>query len=168
MKRINNLHELLERRRELRKNMTYAEKILWHQIRDQKLGVKFRRQHSRGRFIIDSFCTDLELAIEVDGETHLDEEVKQYDAWRQSKLEAQGIQFIRIPNVRFWNDGDQVIKEICEAIAKRQKISSQSIRSEQIFEDDPSPAKGKVAEGRMGLVGATPKFDQWLDHAKCH
>jgi very-short-patch-repair endonuclease len=121
MQRFNNLPELLERRRELRKKMTYSEKILWHQIRDRKLDVKFRRQHSRGRFIIDFFCADLELAIEVDGETHLDEEVKQYDAWRQSKLEAQGIQFLRIPNVRFWTDGDQVIKAICEAVAERQK-----------------------------------------------
>jgi very-short-patch-repair endonuclease len=121
MKRINNLPELLERRRELRKNLTYAERILWHQIRDKKLGVKFRRQHSRGRFIMDFFCADLELAMEVDGDTHLDEEVHAYDIWRQQKLEAQGIQFIRIPNVRFWNDGHGAIEDLIRAIELRRQ-----------------------------------------------
>jgi very-short-patch-repair endonuclease len=120
MQRINNLPALLERRRELRKNLTYAENILWQQIRDKKLGVKFRRQYSRGRFIMDFFCADLELAIEVDGETHLDEEVKEYDAWRQAKLEAKGVQFIRIPNVRFRNDGHGALEDIRAAIAHRQ------------------------------------------------
>ena len=70
---------------------------------------------------MDFFCADLELAIEVDGETHLNEEVKQYDAWRQSKLEAQGIQFIRIPNTRFWNDGHGALADIQAAIELRKQ-----------------------------------------------
>jgi very-short-patch-repair endonuclease len=56
---------------ELRKNMTDAEKVLWQQLRNRKLGdLKFRRQHPVGIFILDFYCHEKKLAIEVDGGIH--------------------------------------------------------------------------------------------------
>jgi very-short-patch-repair endonuclease len=119
MERFNNLPHLLERRRLLRQNMTWAEDVLWRYARRKGLGVKFRRQQSFKNFIIDFYCSDLQLAIEVDGDTHLDEEVQRYDAWRQRELEGYNIKFIRIPNPRLLVDADQVAEEIKQAVAER-------------------------------------------------
>jgi very-short-patch-repair endonuclease len=121
MERFNNLPHLLERRRQLRQKMTWAEEVIWKYVRRKGLGVKFRRQQSFKNFIIDFYCSDLQLAIEVDGDTHLDEEVQQYDAWRQQQLEDYNIQFIRIPNPRLLVDADQVANEIRQAVNERQR-----------------------------------------------
>ncbi len=88
---------LLERARQLRRTMTPAEKILWPELRGRRFaGFKFRRQQVIAPYIVDFFAFELELAIEVDGETHLDRDKK--DAHRQRQLELQGIKVIR-----FWN-----------------------------------------------------------------
>ena len=60
---------------EMRKNMTYAEKVLWQQLRNRKLDdLKFRRQHPVAIFILDFYCHEKKLAIEVDGGIHNNEE----------------------------------------------------------------------------------------------
>jgi very-short-patch-repair endonuclease len=59
-----------EKRRSLRNNMTEAEKILWLQLKNKRLGVRFLRQFSVGAFVMDFYCPALKLAIEVDGATH--------------------------------------------------------------------------------------------------
>lgn len=120
MERFNNLPHLLERRRVLRQNMTCAEAVVWKYARRTGIGVKFRRQQSFKNFVIDFYCSDLQLAIEVDGDTHLDEEVQRYDAWRQQQLESYNIRFIRIPNPRLLVDADQVADEIRQAVVERQ------------------------------------------------
>lgn len=101
--------------------MTWAEDVLWKYARRRGLGAKFRRQPSFKNFIIDFYCSELQLAIEVDGDTHLDEEVQEYDAWRQQTLESYNIKFIRIPNPRFLVDADQVAEEIRQAVIERRK-----------------------------------------------
>ena len=86
-------------RRELRKEQTYCEKIIWMQIRNrQLLGVKFRRQYSIDKFIIDFYSSKLKLAIEIDGGVHeLPEQIIK-DKNRQKYLEEFGIKFVRITN----------------------------------------------------------------------
>ncbi len=83
--------------RKLRKDMTDAEKHLWRRIRMQQLGVKFRRQHPAGSYILDFACVELKLALELDGSQHA--EIKQIDAERTSWLNAKGWQVLR-----FWNN----------------------------------------------------------------
>ena len=64
----------------LRKNMTDAEKILWKRLKDKRIfRVKFRRQHPVDIFVLDFYCHELKLAIEVDGEIHLSAEMREYD-----------------------------------------------------------------------------------------
>jgi BirA family biotin operon repressor/biotin-[acetyl-CoA-carboxylase] ligase len=82
--------------RQLRKDMTDAEFLLWSKIRGNQLGVKFRKQVPAGRYIIDFYSYDCNLAIELDGSQHLDNH--EYDAIRTEYLESQNIKVLR-----FWN-----------------------------------------------------------------
>jgi very-short-patch-repair endonuclease len=62
----------------LRKNMTNAEALVWSKIRDKQIeGSKFRRQYSVGQFVIDFYCTELKLAIEIDGDSHFQDGAEQ-------------------------------------------------------------------------------------------
>lgn len=88
-----------EKRRLLRKQQTFTEKILWTHLRNrQALGYKFRRQYSVEHYRIDFYCPELNLAIELDGEVYNGPDQKKYDKVRQEYLEAFGITFIRIKN----------------------------------------------------------------------
>ncbi len=92
--------EILVRCRELRINATNAEKLLWKLLRNRQLaGVKFRRQHALDRFILDFFCHEYQLVIELDGGQHAQPEKKEYDLMRTKALGKHGIRMIR-----FWNN----------------------------------------------------------------
>lgn len=83
----------------LRKNTTMAEKVLWKKLKDRNLfHVKFRRQHPIERYIVDFYCHELKLVIEVDGEIHGHREHCEYDMSRQSALENLGLTVIRFSN----------------------------------------------------------------------
>jgi very-short-patch-repair endonuclease len=118
LKRHSNRHELLARRRDLRENQTFAEKSLWSQLRRDQRGVNFRRQHSKGNFIIDFYCPELKLAIEVDGITHDQAHVQTYDAMRQRLLENEGIIFLRFKDEQVLHDADRTIEKIDAKIAE--------------------------------------------------
>lgn len=95
--------------RKLRKELTPAERKLWSHIRNDKLGVNFRRQHAVGSFIPDFVCVKKKLIIELDGSQHLEQ--KEYDDERTKYFES--ISYRVIPqgdDVRFWNN--QIIKDI--------------------------------------------------------
>ncbi len=97
MKRFNNLPPLKDRRKQLRKEQTPQELALWAKLRQHQLGVKFKRQHSIGPYILDFYCPDKKLAIELDGSRHA--ENKEYDIERSNYLNEFGIKV-----VRFWNN----------------------------------------------------------------
>jgi len=84
--------------KQLRQNMTEAEKLLWFHIRNRQLGVKFRRQTPIGRYIADFYCHEHKLIIELDGSQHLLEQAE-YDQIRTDFFAAQGISVLR-----FWNN----------------------------------------------------------------
>ena len=88
----------LEKRRYLRNNMTEPEMKLWQYIKNKQLGVKFRRQHSIGEYIADFYCTKLKLVIEIDGESHFDDEAIEYDIIRTNFFKNLGIEVIRFNN----------------------------------------------------------------------
>jgi very-short-patch-repair endonuclease len=87
---------LFERASKLRKQQTFAEEILWAYLKTKPLGFKFRRQHPYSAYILDFYCHQLKLAIEVDGLIHNLDEVKQNDAIRQKQLEEEGLTFLRL------------------------------------------------------------------------
>jgi very-short-patch-repair endonuclease len=88
----------IKRARELRKNQTDAENLLWRHIRNRQLnGCKFRRQFPIGSYIVDFACISLKLIIEVDGSQHMSN--INYDNTRTQTLESHGFQVIR-----FWNN----------------------------------------------------------------
>ncbi|NQT72614.1 MAG: endonuclease domain-containing protein [Chloroflexi bacterium] len=80
--------------RELRKNMTLSEVLLWKQIRGkQMMGYDFHRQKPIDNYIVDFYCSELSLAIEIDGDSHSVKVAK--DKARQDRLEALGVNFLR-------------------------------------------------------------------------
>jgi len=87
-------------RKTLRKNQTEAEKLLWSKLRNKQINnLKFFRQYSIGRFILDFYCPQNRLAIEIDGGQHNEKEKQIYDQKRTEYLKRQGIKIIR-----FWNN----------------------------------------------------------------
>ena len=106
-----------EKRRSLRTNMTYCEKIVWMHLRKRQLGYRFLRQYSVDSFVIDFYCPELKLAIELDGNVHEIPEQKKYDKERQKYLEAFGIKFIRIKNEEFLGNPNKAFNRIEEKIS---------------------------------------------------
>jgi len=105
--------EMLERVRELRKNATEAEAFLWELLRDRQLaGFKFRRQHPLGGTILDFYCHEVHLAVEIDDAVHKEPEQAQHDAERSAYLNEQGIRVIRFWNHEVLNQTDAVLKKI--------------------------------------------------------
>ena len=91
--------EKLERSRELRREMTPAEKILWKELRGNKLGVHFRRQQVIAGFIVDFYCHKADLVIELDGGIHNEEGQKKIDIEREKALGEMGLRVIRFKNI---------------------------------------------------------------------
>ena len=106
--------------KELRKNMTLGEVALWREINNKKLGVRFSRQIPIDNFIVDFYCKDLQLAIEVDGSIHFEEGQEEKDAKRQKKLESLGVKVIRFSDWDVKNNLSWVIREIEKEIFELQ------------------------------------------------
>lgn len=97
--------ELIKKSRDLRKNMTLAERIFWSELRSKKLlGYKFRRQVPIYNFIVDFYCYELNLIIEIDGPIHKDERVMSDDRKRDEILQLNGYRILRIPNLEIITD----------------------------------------------------------------
>src|SRR5690349_8238720 len=99
-----------EKRRELRNEMTKAEVLLWLELKNKKLGVRFLRQYGVGAFVVDFYSPEVKLAVEVDGATHVTDEEKEYDRNRQNKIEVAGITFLRFTNPEVYDALDYVIE----------------------------------------------------------
>ncbi|EKD32892.1 MAG: hypothetical protein ACD_76C00122G0008 [uncultured bacterium] len=105
--------ETKERRRVLRLFQTKAEKLLWSKIKRKQLnGCKFRRQYGIGPYIVDFYCPEIRLAIEVDGPTHDNHLAKEYDDFRQRYIESLGIRVVRVYNEEVYCDIVSVISRI--------------------------------------------------------
>ena len=88
--------EKLQRAKELRRDMTPAEKILWQELRGNKLGVHFRRQQVIAGFIVDFYCHKADLVIELDGSVHEGDEQKESDVERDKVLSGMGLRFFHM------------------------------------------------------------------------
>ena len=109
--------EALEHSKELRKNSTPAEQILWYYLRNKQLnGLKFRRQEAFGNYILDFVCYEKKLVIELDGGGHLEEKQKQHDEIRDKFIIDNGYQVLRIFNNEIFNNIEGVIEEILNKV----------------------------------------------------
>src|SRR5688572_26376033 len=106
--------EKLQRAKELRREMTPAEEILWNELRGNKLSVHFRRQQIIAGFIVDFYCHQAALVIEVDGDIHDLQQAE--DKRREKALVELGLRMIRFRNDQVINDLNGVFQAIQIAI----------------------------------------------------
>ncbi|MCR9253102.1 MAG: endonuclease domain-containing protein [bacterium] len=108
---------LFQLAKENRKNPTEAESKLWRVLRDNRFeGYKFRRQHPMSNYILDFYCHQLKIVVEVDGGYHQKTDQKKYDESRDEYLMELGIEVIRFTNDRVLKDLDEVMRELSEFI----------------------------------------------------
>ena len=114
-----------EAARTLRRNQTDAERTLWHHLRDRRLdGWKFRRQHPVGPYVLDLYCADANLAIELDGGQHDDDEHRKHDEKRTAYLVSQGLKVMRFWNNEVMENTQGVLEAIREALGPAPQPSS--------------------------------------------
>ncbi|HEX8691788.1 MAG TPA: endonuclease domain-containing protein [Longimicrobium sp.] len=108
--------ELAERARQLRREATPAEEVLWQALRRGQLnGLHFRRQHAIDRFILDFYCPRYRLCVEVDGAVHEGDDQRARDAERTELLAARGITVLRFTNKDVLSDLPRVLRAITAA-----------------------------------------------------
>ncbi len=117
--------------RENRRNPTPAELLIWnHVLRNRQFcGLKFVRQKPIGPYVVDFYCAELRLVIEIDGDSHAEQLA--YDAKRTRRLEAMGLTVLRYANREVLQALDGVYEDLCSKVAGRA----------------PSPDKGRAGEG---------------------
>ena len=135
---------LLARIRELRQNATHAEKLLWQLLRNRQLdGWKFLRQHPIGKYVLDFYCHEAKLAIELDGSQHAEPDQAQHDAERTRALEAEGIRVLRFWNNEVLKNTDTALQAIWNALNDSLSPDpSPSGRGERL----PSPCGGRAGD----------------------
>jgi len=112
MKFLRNDPTLKQRRRELRRNQTNAERALWAKVRNKQFfGIRFFRQYSIGPYIVDFYCPTVKLAVELDGGQHSRSDNREYDTIRSEYLRTQGIDVMR-----FWDN--EVLLDIQSVLSK--------------------------------------------------
>jgi very-short-patch-repair endonuclease len=110
---------LKEKARRLRIKCTPSETLLWSRIRRRSLGHEFHRQVPIDEYIVDFYCRELRLAIEVDGSSH--DNKQEYDLLRQRKLERLGVRFLRFDDRDFRRSMNDVLRAITTVIAELEK-----------------------------------------------
>jgi very-short-patch-repair endonuclease len=123
MGNVYNRPEQKEYRRELRKLQSRAEKMLWRRIRDRQIkGCKFRRQHGIEKYIVDFYCPEFMLAIEIDGPHHLEQ--VEADQIRQRRIESHGVRFLRFTDEDVIKNYPKVLEVISKEIDRLSKRRS--------------------------------------------
>lgn len=111
--------DLIKKARELRGNLTRAEILLWSRLRSKQLdGYKFRRQQPIFDYIVDFYCYELKLIIEIDGEIHSSKETHKYDKKRDMLFKINGYKILRLSNFEIEADLNSAIHKIRSFINK--------------------------------------------------
>ncbi len=106
---VHNRRYLLEIRRKLRADSTLVEEVLWQVIRNRKLGgLKFKRQHSIGNYVVDFYCAEKRLIVELDGEYHNSPNQRKKDMLRDQNLKEMNFRVLRIANKEVIYDLEKV------------------------------------------------------------
>jgi epoxyqueuosine reductase len=172
--------DLRDKARELRKFATASETALWNEIRNRKIGgYQFHRQVPLLDYIVDFYCHELMLAIEIDGDSHATSQARRRDQNRQHRLEKEGIHFIRFTDREVRNQAELVVSKIADWIKVNTPLNPPS-RGEIV----PPPLRGaggvssytafiKQTATQLGfsycgiskaqfLEDEAPKLDEWL------
>ncbi len=128
--------DYLDIKRRLRSNMTGPEARLWSRLRARQLqGLKFRRQHGIGPYIVDFYCPEQSLVIEVDGDSHADADQVVKDKQREQYLQSLGLRVIRYINDDIVKNLGGILEDLAERISSRSTSPRPSL-----------PRRGKEAE----------------------
>jgi very-short-patch-repair endonuclease len=139
--KVYNLPSRKQFRKKLRNSLTPAESLLWKSLqRRQLLGRKFRRQAGIGRYIVDFYCPDCALVIELDGEAHFSMANDESESERTRYLELQGLKILRFENKELYDNLDAVLETIKAHLQSRE----QSAR----LRDRPSIREGRQVSSR--------------------
>ena len=114
----------VKRARELRSEMSLPEAMLWRELRKRPAGLKFRRQHPAGVYVLDFYCAAARLAIEVDGFAHDSIRAAKADATRSHFLRSQGVATLRVPAKAVLEDLEGALTRIVEVSRQRATRSS--------------------------------------------
>ena len=164
-----------------RQYATEAERLLWHYLKEKKIGYKFRRQHIVGEYITDFINLKHKLIIEIDGKYHQEAEQVKKDAQRTQYLEQKGYTVIRFTNEEIFNHMEDVIKKIKETImaidshntpqtarfAQNTQTSTPS-NTQASIESPTQPQQtgaSPLSGGLRGALGGTP--GAWAVDAAC-
>ena len=161
--------DILKHARSLRSKQTDAEQLLWGLVRDRRFaGKKFRRQHPIGRYILDFYCHECRLAVELDGGQHNDAETRSRDDRRSRFLREQGVRV-----VRFWNHDvllqtDSVLESLWDEVHGDVGFSVPSPQTPlPVGEGLLSKGEGVAPEGQglapVGLLADTDDFQRSSD-----
>jgi len=112
---------VFEMARNLRKNMTHAEMILWGYLKNNFEGYRFRRQHPVNMYIADFYCHKLKLIIEVDGSIHYRDDVKENDIKKENDLKDMGYTIIRFSNDEVGKSANRVLEQLRIIVAQLKK-----------------------------------------------
>ena len=113
------------KRRELRKNLTKAEEILWKHLKGKQIsGFRFRRQYSIDKFVIDFYCPKVKLAIELDGSGHEEDHMHIYDNHREEIIRSLEVTFLRFKNIEIFGNLEKVLNNISD---KLNELSSKDL-----------------------------------------
>jgi riboflavin synthase alpha subunit/very-short-patch-repair endonuclease len=137
---------IVERARALRKRSTKSEALLWGRLRDHQLGIHFRRQRPVGRFILDFYCEESRVGIEVDGGIH--QWQREYDEDREEELMARGIRLVHLKSEDIERDIDGTLRSIVIAL-----------------QGTPLPERGRGRGGGDGDFRLTIRIPPGLRHA---
>ena len=115
--------ETVKRARKLRSEMSLPEAMLWRELRKRPDGLKFRRQHPAGIYVLDFYCAAARLAIEVDGFAHDSERAARLDGARSHFLRSQGVPTLRVPARAVLENLEGAVARIVEVCRGRVKSS---------------------------------------------
>ncbi|MEQ8478826.1 endonuclease domain-containing protein [Fulvivirga sp.] len=118
--------DLKEKARALRKNSTLSEVLLWCEIKNRQLGHQFHRQVPMLDYIVDFYCHELSLVIEIDGESHYHEGAPERDKIRQTRIEEYGVTFLRFDDMDVKKNISHVLQSIIDWIDKHKNDSDKT------------------------------------------
>ena len=153
--------KLLPLKRRLRTNPTRAEQLLWAKLRyNQIYGLKFRRQHGIGSYIVDFFCAEKTLVIEVDGDVHAAETQQTKDRLREEHLKSLGLEILRYTNDEVMNNLDGVLEDLARRLFRDSTSPIPLLTKEGNTQDHSNPLQRdfydrptlKVAKDLLGKV----------------
>ena len=136
--------------RRLRHEMTLPEVMLWQALRQRPHGLKFRRQHASGPYILDFFCSDARLAIEIDGEVHDRGDRPGRDSARDAWMRTAGIETLRIPAMEVLRDVGAIFDAIVAAARAR-------LPHHHPASPGGPPPRGKLGEELVNPPPHTPR-----------